>query len=103
MKKFKKKYNNDDQNDFEDSLNNYITEIKKEIKRVQSFKSDPDLYFKTFIIEVIKEWIEFYNFILNKCYRGNKKIDIDLIVFTVSNINNLKLILFLINDLQFGD
>ena len=103
MKKFKKKYINDDQNNFEDELNNYITEIKKEIKKIQSLKSFPDLYFKTFIIEIIKEWIEFYSFILNKCFRGNKKTDIDLIVFTVSNINNLKLILFLINDLQFGD
>ncbi len=102
MKKFKKKYINDDQNNFEDSLNDYISEIKKEIKRIKSFKSDPDLYFKTFIIEIIKEWIEFYNFVLNKCYKSNKKIDLDLIVFTVSNINSLKLILFLINGIKLG-
>ena len=103
MKKFSKKYINDDQNNFEDSLNDYISEIKEEIKRIQSLKSDPDLYLKTFIIEIIKEWIVFYNFVLDKCYKVNKKIDVDLIIFIVSNINNLKLILFLINNLQFGD
>ena len=103
MKKFYKKYTNEDQNNFEDSLNYYISEINDEIRKIQKFKSYPDLYFKTFIIQIIKEWITFYKFVLDKCYKGNEKIDVNLIAFIVSNLNNLKLILFLIHDLQLND
>tara|TARA_Y100000589_G_scaffold288006_1_gene289134 strand:- start:147 stop:458 length:312 start_codon:yes stop_codon:yes gene_type:complete len=103
MKKFKKKFSFDDQNNFQDSSSDYVCDIKKEIKEIKQFKSNPDLYFKIFIIEIIKEWIEFYNFVIKKYTKGNNKIDVNIIMFLVSNLNNLKLILILINNLELGE
>tara|TARA_Y100000589_G_C27175611_1_gene638624 strand:+ start:133 stop:447 length:315 start_codon:yes stop_codon:yes gene_type:complete len=104
MKNLKKNsMKNFDNNDYEVSINHYIYEIKKEIKKIKEFKSDPDLYLKIFIIEIINEWTNFYEFVLERYCKENNKADPKIIGLIVSNINNLKYVLFLINELQLGE